>query len=293
VEPVVNGLMQGYLRQAQEDEVQERFARALQNYRLALTLQRDPTQRKETRSHVQELARKLEARKEELTRAYREARERGEVADAASTWDKFEELVRLQDDLAPELQDERRELDRDLRAAIRNGLQQGRSTLAADLEKPEATFDEPAAAFHEVLLLDPGNELAEGYLSFIESIRSVRPPPRGWPSEEERLYAIARAATPESYEAMRDYIRSYVPPLEGDAFHARDLETGLDRKAEDLIEEGRRSYRAEEPSRALEQWNEALLIDPGNERALAYRDRAEQLLESLEQLREEEDAETR
>jgi tetratricopeptide (TPR) repeat protein len=54
----------------------------------------------------------------------------------------------------------------------------------------------------------------------------------------------------------------------------------------ELIEAGRDHYQQEDLEAALEQWRNALLIDPDNRQALEYVARAERLLENLERLRD-------
>jgi Flp pilus assembly protein TadD len=60
-----------------------------------------------------------------------------------------------------------------------------------------------------------------------------------------------------------------------------------------LIEEGRTHFRNEDLQSALDSWQRALLIDPGNERAQAYAARAVRQLENLERLRSEPDVTSR
>ena len=54
-----------------------------------------------------------------------------------------------------------------------------------------------------------------------------------------------------------------------------------------MIEDGRVHYEEEELQSALDAWRNALLIEPGNEKARDYVARAERLLQNLEQLRSE------
>ena len=60
-------------------------------------------------------------------------------------------------------------------------------------------------------------------------------------------------------------------------------------QVESLVEAGRAAFGDEQLETALELWRRALLIDPENERVQAYIARAEQQLETLEQLREQRD----
>jgi hypothetical protein len=52
---------------------------------------------------------------------------------------------------------------------------------------------------------------------------------------------------------------------------------------------GRTAFREEDLQSALDLWRLALLVDPRNERIIAYIGRAEQQLENLENLRNEPD----
>jgi hypothetical protein len=60
-----------------------------------------------------------------------------------------------------------------------------------------------------------------------------------------------------------------------------------------MIEAGRSAYRNEDLEKALEWWRLAALVDPDNERARAYVDRAERGIENLDRLRSEPDVPSR
>ena len=77
------------------------------------------------------------------------------------------------------------------------------------------------------------------------------------------------------------------PAHEGAAHHLDLLRLRLWDDVEVLIDDGRRAFREEDLQLALDLWRRALLIDPENERAEAYVDRAERQLENLERLRSE------
>ena len=56
-----------------------------------------------------------------------------------------------------------------------------------------------------------------------------------------------------------------------------------------LLKAGRTAFREEDLQSALDLWRLALLVDPRNERVIAYIGRAERQLQNLENLRNEPD----
>ena len=76
------------------------------------------------------------------------------------------------------------------------------------------------------------------------------------------------------------------PELQDARDHLSELRSKLPSAAE-LIRKGQDYYQQEDLEAAKEEWEKALLIDPGNAQALEYVARAEQLLASLERLRSE------
>ena len=106
---------------------------------------------------------------------------------------------------------------------------------------------------------------------------------------------LASERTGDLFTAIRHYLRA----LKADSDHAAarrhlvGLRRQLASEVDPLIEAGRRQFRNEDLQPALDLWRRALLIDPDNERALAYVDRAERGIENLERLRSEPDVPSR
>ena len=155
-----------------------------------------------------------------------------------------------------------------------------------------------------MLALDPEDESARGYLSYIATIRSAgnragAPPsafdPAAFATEAgiraEGFHQNSLAAEREGdlYGAIRQELLA----LEVDPGHAAAREhlasvrLRLAPQIERLIDAGRGAFRNEDLYSALEAWRQALLIDPENERTRAYVARAERQLQNLERLRAE------
>ena len=83
------------------------------------------------------------------------------------------------------------------------------------------------------------------------------------------------------------------PEHEGAHGHLNEMLSRLSGRVGAMIEEGRSAYRNEDLEKALDWWRLAALVDPDNERALAYLDRAERGIENLERLRSEPDVPSR
>jgi tetratricopeptide (TPR) repeat protein len=278
-------------------EAHGRMAEAILAYRLALVLQPDDA---ESLAHVQQLARALVAQRAEHHAAFRAAFERGELGVARHH---VETLRRLDPFDAAAETDEWQ-----LRAALREELErllvEGRAALASG--------DQAGArdAFRRALELDPDDESARGYLSYV----AVEETPVSGPASDggapaafdasarfaseaqiraEGFYqnALAAERAGDPYAAIRFDLRA----LNADAGHAgalrqlAELRRRLAGEVDVLIESGRRFFREEDLSSALDQWRRAQLIDPDNERARAYAARAEQQIENLERLRAEPD----
>lgn len=283
-----------YKKRARYFEEKDRLAESILNYRLALKLQPDDSA---TLDHVQRLARDLAARKAELKRAYRELLSEKNLATASHGL----ERLRALDPFDPELETDERQLDDALRAEISRRLAAGRRGFST------GSYRAAERAFDAVLDLDPDNESARGYLSYIATIRRESQTTGGGPVpfdasapfatdaeiRAEGFYqnGLASERTGDLFTAIRHYLRA----LKADSDHAaaRRHLVGLRRQLADevdpLIEAGRRQFSNEDLQPALDLWHRALLIDPDNERARAYIARARRELENLERLRAEPD----
>jgi tetratricopeptide (TPR) repeat protein len=290
VETEFERLVVQYKQRGRYYEERGRLAESILNYRLALKLQRDDAT---TLAHVQQLARTLVARKEELQQGFQVAFDAGDLASARRGLARLREL----DPLDPELETEERQFQEALRAEVTRRLDAGRRGFLSGSQHAAQQ------AFRSVLELDPDNESARGYLAYLETIRlegqgASGPPgvfvlPDRFASDAqiraEGFYQNALAAENrgDSYAAIRNDLRA----LEADADHAsarRHLAALRERLADSvdgLIEAGREAFRDEDLQTALDAWRQALLLDPDNERTRAYIARAEQQIQNLERLR--------
>ena len=276
-----------YKQRGRYYEAKERLAESILNYRLALKLQPGDA---ETLAHVQSLARVLATRKDEHHVAFARTFEAGDLAGAR------EQLATLRslDPFDPELEDDARDLRGALAEAVHGRMQEGRRGFAA------GDIAAARGAFEAVLELDPDNESARGYLSYLATLT------RGSGGRGGSVARLAPFATETEIRAEGSYqnalaaerggdvyaaIRHDLAALAADSEHAaaRRHLAGLRRRhsgrVPTLIEAGRAAFRDEDLQSALDHWRRALLIEPGNERVTAYIGRAEQQLQNLEQLR--------
>jgi tetratricopeptide (TPR) repeat protein len=294
VEEEFHQLVVRYKQRARYFEAKERLAESIVSYRLALKLQPDDA---ETLAHVQELARRVAGERRVLRAQYRADFEAGYLAKAGADL----EQLRTLDPFDPELQAEEHEL--------REGLQQSITQLLAVGRRGFSDGNHVAAerAFRSVLAVDPNNESARGYLSYIETIRRASraaggepaafEPPETFASDAEiraegfHQNALAAETSGDRFAAMSHDLQA-LKAFSGHAGarrHLAETRQQLAPQVEVLIEEGRTHFRNEDLQSALDSWQRALLIDPGNERAQAYAARAVRQLENLERLRSEPD----
>ncbi|MGI9591035.1 MAG: hypothetical protein ACR2P8_06675 [Myxococcota bacterium] len=293
VETEFERLVVQHKQRARYYEGKGRLAESVLNYRLALKLQPDDA---DTLAHVQELARTLVQRKVERQQRYAAAFERGDLPAASRELAGLREL----DPFDHELETDARQLRRALHTEIDRRMAEGRRSFAA------GNLEASAAAFETALDLDPNNESARGYLSYIASLRretaeAGRQPARfeagGFATDAEirveGFYqnAVAAERAGDPFAAIRNDVRA----LRADPGHTvakRHLDAlrgELQPGVPALIEAGRTAFREEDLQSALDIWRRALLVDPDNERVIAYIGRAEQQLENLERLRSEPD----
>jgi tetratricopeptide (TPR) repeat protein len=286
VESEFQRLVVQYKQRGRYYEDKERLAESILNYRLALKLQPDD---RETLAHVQELARVLARRKAELRAEYRRAFDAGELPEARAAL----ATLRTLDPFDFELETEERKFTAALRAEVARRMAAGRRSFAA------GDTEGALAAFRAALELDPDNESAQGYLSYIATLRQRRETPGGaaFATDEqiraEGFYqnALAAERRGDLYAAIRQNLRALeADPEHRDAkAHLRDLRGRLSIEIPALIEAGRAAFRSEDLQSAIDLWRRALLVDPDNERVIAYIGRAEQQLQNLERLRSESD----
>jgi len=286
VEEEFQSLVIRYKQRGRYFESRERLAESILNYRLALKLQPDD---RETLDHVQVLSRSLAAEKAATLEAFHQDLAKRELGAAREKLARLSEL----DAFDPDLETERRRFNRELTREIRRALERGRQHFAAgDLAGAEREFQ-------AVLALAPENESAQGYLSYIATIRKTRERrasvDTAWVGASdaeiraEGFYqnALAAERAGDPFEAIRQDLSALGahPEHAGARQHLARLRAGLAPEVDTLVESGRQYYLEEDLQSALDQWRRALLVDPGNARAKDYVGRADRLLENLEKLR--------
>lgn len=281
-----------YKKRGRYYEGKDRLAESILSYRLALRVHGDDP---ESLRHVQELARVLDARKRESRTALGDALAAGELGRARA---ELAEMRKL-DPFDSKLETVERQLDDALHVEIDRLLARGRRGFTS------GNYQTARAAFTSVLELDPENDSAQGYLSYMETIRAEdlepgsRPPGVGLrhitASENEiraeghHRNALAAERSGSPYAAIDHELRALAlnPQHRGAQRNLAALRGRLQAQVPALIESGRGHFEAEELQSALDEWRRALLIEPKNAQALEYVARAETLLENLEQLRSE------
>lgn len=293
VEREFERLVERYKQRARYYEQKGRLAESILNYRLALKLQ---PQDRTTLEHVQGLARELAKRRFEARALFQQSMAQG---DLVASRDAVEKLRKL-DPFSPEVANDVRQVEDALQEQVEALLVRGRRGFSS------GRLRNAEQAFRSVLNLDPENESAQGYLSYIAKIRSddrgVAPalPARFDPAEVDASDAEIRAEgffqnalaaerSGDPYAAIRYDLAA----LRSNPVHPRvrthlaSVRRKLEPELEPLIQSGRDAYQEEDLETALDQWRRALLIDPRNEQAREYEERAERLLENLDRLRAE------
>ena len=273
-----------YEKQAEFFESESRLAEAVLYYRLILKL--DPS-RDAVLERTQELVRELAAQ-EAREKAGLEAALRAEDLELASRH--ATALARL-NPFDPGLQSDVRQVRAGIGERVQTHLERGKTAYATG--QREAARRE----FLTVLVLDPRNETALGYLSYIhrfeelEANEQVPPPPSAISRKDilaEGHYRSAREAeaSGEPFWAIAEYEAA----LSVDAGHhasQRDLNalrSRLQPQVPELYDLGKRYFQEEDLHNALRAWRRVLLIDPGNERTREHVDRAERMLARLEEI---------
>ncbi len=287
-----------YKKRAGYFETKRRLAESILNYRLALKLQPHDG---ETLAHVQLLARELDIRKTKLQATYRVSMAGKDLAAARDDLDRLRTL----DPFDPELETAGRQLGDALFAEVTRSLAAGRRGFST------GNYAAAQLAFRAALALDPDNESARGYLSYIATIHRENAASGKDPAafdasgpfatdadiRSEGFYQNGLVAERASdlYTAIRHFDRALVANPDHLAARQRltSIRQRLSTRVEPLIEAGRNQFATEDLQPALDLWRRALLIDPDNPRAKAYVARAERQLENLEALRSEPDVATR
>jgi len=299
VEDEYQKLLARYEQRGRYFERKGRLAESILSWRVVMKLEPDDAS---TLVHVQELSRQLAARKAELDAGYRSALREGRLADARAG---VEQLRRL-DPFDPAAESGEREVNEAFDAEVERLLAAGRRGFSS------GDYPQASDRFRAVLALEPENESAQGYLSYMDLVReSERTRPAAPPASGK---TVARTdppqvrATETEIRAEGFYQNALKAERAGDGFaaigydaraisanpsHARakdhlaKLRAKLAPEVPGLIDAGRAAFQQEDLQSALDQWRRALLVEPDNDRAAQYVARAEKLLQNLEQLRAE------
>ncbi len=295
VEAEFQRLVVRYKQRARYFESKGRLAESILNDRLALELQPDDAA---TLSGVQKMARVLATQKGELLTQYRAAFAAGDLGVARRTLAQLHTL----DAFDPELETEARTLGEALRSEVSKQIAMGRRAFAS------GNYPAAQKAFVAVLELDPDNESAQGYISYIDTLMQERSKPGKAGKQASGLSNRETFASQAEIRAEGFYQNGLAAARRGDAYAAirqqlfalgansehvaaqrelSRLRRSLAPEVEKLIESGRKAFRNEDIQSALDDWRLALLVDPENERARAYISHAERQLENLERMRSE------
>ena len=288
VEREFHQLVVRYKQRGRYFESRERLAESILNYRLALKLQPDDH---ETLAHVQALSRVLAERRRETLAEFQLHLEALELASARTSLS----TLRERDPFDPGLEIEARQFEQVLEEEVNRQMEAGRTGFNT------GHLARAGKAFRRVIDLDPGNESAQGYLSYVEAIRaaggayspgSLELPALPGSQEEIRAEgfhrnAVAAERAGDPYAAIRYEVSALEahPQHAAARRHLTQVREQLAGEVDELIESGRVHYLQEDLQSALDQWRKVLLIDPDNERAAEYVERANRLLENLERLR--------
>jgi tetratricopeptide (TPR) repeat protein len=278
-------LLRRYEKQAAFFESESRLGEAVLYYRLAYKL--DPT-RQEILAHVQDLVRDLDRR---VRREREKLKSSLATGDLPRAYRHARRLERL-DPFDPENQIEARQVRRAVEKEEQRRLRAGKYAYAAG--------DRAGAqrSFERVLDLDPWNETARGYLSYLRKLEDAPSRAQATPSvpsaiSEEQAVAEGHLRSGQDAEASGELFRALaeydaalrVDPKHGAARRARDqLRARLEPQIPWLYEEGKRYFQDEDLHNALRVWRNVLLIDPDDARTRENVDRAERLLARLEEI---------
>jgi tetratricopeptide (TPR) repeat protein len=284
-----------YEKRAQFFEGEGRLAEAVLYYRLALRL--DPN-RPQSLAKAQALYRELQAKSAEERAKLGAALAAGDLRAANQSAERLQTL----DPFDPAIQIELRQVNAETGAQILRWLEDGKRAYAVG-DRAGAR-----ASFERVTDLDPENEAALGYLSFLRRYDQdlAQAPPQQAPAATARLAALPPPTlSPQDVLAEGRYrsgrkaeeagdpyraIREYQAALRADPRHPRArerlvaLRQELAPRVPALYEQGKRYFQDEDLEKALQVWRNALLIDPGDQRTRENVDRAERILSRLEEI---------
>lgn len=273
-----------YEKQAAFFESEKRLAEAVLYYRLAYKLD---ASRQSLLARIQRLVRELAEQEAAEKRGLEEAL-RADDLEAASRH--ATALARL-NPFDPGLQTDVREVRAGIGKQVEKHIERGKSAYASGQR------DAARSEFMTVLALDPRNETALGYLSYIHRFDSLDanrelPPPPGAVSRKEILAEGHYRSAQQAEAAGEPFwaIAEYQAALSVDADHRdarRDLAKLRKRmrpQINQLYSLGKRYFQEEDLHNALRAWRRVLLIDPNDTRTREHVERAERMLSRLEEI---------
>lgn len=283
-------MLRRYEKRASFYESEGRLAEAALYYRLAYKM--DPG-RRALLGRVQQLVRELDRRQRKEHEGLEEALGSGNLKRASAHAARLE----LLDPFDPAVQIEIRHVRAATGARVLNHVADGEAAFAA------GSRGSARAAFLSVLELDPRNETALGYLSYIQQFeaeereRRIPPRPRSVSQEEILAEGHFRSASQaesagETFWAITEYeaALSVNPNHPGSRRALTALRSRLHPQVEQLYERGKRYFQDEDLHNALRVWRRALSIDPTDQRTRDNVERAERMLARLEEIQTGEDS---
>jgi Flp pilus assembly protein TadD len=273
-----------YEKQAAFFETEDRLAESVLYYRLAYKLD---SSRDGLLDRIQRLSRELKAQEDAEKRGLAAALRANDLEKASRH---ATALARL-NPFDPGLQTDVRQVRAGIDEQVEKHLERGKAAYAAG--QRGAARNE----FMTVLALDPRNETALGYLSYIHRFDQFEanrrlPPPPGAVSRKEILaeghYRSAQQAeaADEPFWAITEYQAALgVDPNHNAA--RRDLarlRRRMKPQVDDLYALGKHYFQEEDLHNALRAWRRVLLIEPDDKRTREHVERAERMLARLEEI---------
>jgi tetratricopeptide (TPR) repeat protein len=268
-------------------EGEGRLAEALLSYRLALKL--DPAQ-PELLARVQTLVRSLDERKRSEGKALRDELAGGHLVQAGQHARELEKL----DPFSPAIQVDVRQARAELGSEVLKNVEAGTASYNA------GAYGRARKSFEKVLELEPENQTALGYLSYIrnfetrarqsEAAESGAYPPDLTPSEINAEGYFRSASQAEQAQDLFRALQQYNAALRVRPSHtkARAALEALRERMRPQIPElevtAKRYFQEEDLQNAVLTWKRVLLIDPERQSAANNLERAERMLARLEEL---------
>ncbi|MFQ5698006.1 MAG: hypothetical protein ACE5IL_06940 [Myxococcota bacterium] len=289
VEREFRTLLRRYDKRALFLQQRDRLAEALLYYRLELKL--DPSNRR-LLDRVQTMARELQRQVHDTAAQLQATLSRDELQRAGPLADRLEEL----DPFDPVLEVEIRRARRAISVEARRFLTHGQQAFAA------GNRELARRSFRSALALEPHNQTALGYLSYLqrfeeaarrgeEDVSAAPPLPETLSAEqllaEGHFHAGEQAESQgEPYRAIAEYeaVLRIEPGHTRARSHLEGLRSRLRARIPDLYEIGKRFFQDEDLPNAVRVWRQVLLIDPDQQRTRNNVERAERMLSRLEEI---------